>query len=85
MDLDTIQIFLSAALTHQVTQFTFAFSIAAWIHSGRMKKEIASQVIGIKNSIDGVTMALKDEILNQSSRIGYIEKRVENLEKGDKK
>jgi hypothetical protein len=85
MDLDTIQTFLGAALTHQVTQFTFAFSIAAFIHSGRMKKEIASQVSGITASIDGVTKALKDEILNQNSRIGSIEKRVEILEKGDKK
>ena len=73
MDLDTIRDFLGAALGHQVTQFTVAFTIAAWIHGNKMK----GQFENIISSIDNLSKAMS----NQNSRITNVESRVETLEK----
>ena len=63
----------SQALQSQVAQFGIAFSFAAWIHSGRVKKEIGLQLGGIK---DALTSLLKVE----SERITKLEKRMELFE-----
>lgn len=64
---------LGSALQSQVAQFGFAFSLAAWIHAGRVKKEIGAQLGGIK---DALTSLLKVE----SERITKLEKRMELFE-----
>lgn len=77
-----------SAMSHQVTQFTFAFSFAAWLHAGRVKKEIKDQLGGISISIDGVTQALRLDLQVQSKRLESVENamtavvsRVDKLEK----
>lgn len=71
----------------QFTHYTVAFAIAAWIHSGQVKKEIASLSDKVVASIDSVTSALKQDLAVQAKRIGSIETglinlstRVDNLE-----
>jgi hypothetical protein len=73
MDLETVQNFLGAALSHDVTKWTVALSIASWIHSSQMKGKFESVI----NSIDNLSKALS----NQTSRINNVESRVDNLEK----
>lgn len=64
---------LSEAFSHQITQFSIAFSIAAWIHSGRVKKEIRNQFENIVGSIDNVASALKQDLAAQGARIISVE------------
>lgn len=63
----------SAALQSQVTQFGIAFAMAAWIHSGRMKKEIASQLSGITAALNNLGSALREDLKRQSDRIETVE------------
>lgn len=60
---------LSSAAQSQVAQYGATFSLAAWIHSGRVKKELG----GIKDAL----MALLEK---ESRRIDQIDGRVKELE-----
>lgn len=82
LDWANVSDLISAGLGHQVTQFTVAFGIAAYIHSGRVKKEIASQMGGITDAIDRMSDALKKELADHSERITKLTTRVDVLEKG---
>lgn len=76
------------ALSHQVTQFTIAFVLAAIIHSKQVRKEIATQLGDVATSIDKVRVALVDDLQAQGKRLKSVEDgiqrlstRVETLEK----
>jgi hypothetical protein len=84
LDLNAVSDLISQGLSHQVTQFTIAFGIAAWIHSGRVKKEIASQVTSITGAIDRMASAHVAEATNTSTKIDQLTSRVDALEKGKK-
>lgn len=64
---------LTGAMQTQVGQFTVAFGLAAWIHSGRMKKEIKAQGQHFVDAVNNLTMAL-------TTRIDKVEDRVQSLE-----
>lgn len=70
---------LNQALSHQVTQFTVAFTIAAWLHSGRVKKEIKNQLGSISVSIDGVAQTLRQDLQAQNKRLASVETEVKNI------
>jgi len=72
---DTILQYASEAFSHQVTQFVFAFSIAAWIHSGRMKKEFKSLTLAVND----LGSALRADLGALNSRIGVVEKTVVSI------
>lgn len=78
---DTVTAFLGAALASQVTQFGIAFSFAAFIHAGRMRKEIAAQVGPLTAAVNNLASALRQDLSAQSKRIDNVESRVQNLEK----
>lgn len=91
LDINAISDFLSSALSHQVTQFTIAFTIAAWIHSGRVRKEIASQMSRATDAINNLSTALRSDLNNHAQRISAVEgtqnlltNRVDALEKRKK-
>lgn len=73
---ETILNHLNVAMQSQVTQYVTAFSIAAWIHSGRVRKEIALQVGGLKDAIQDLGSALRDDLKRQSERIEKLEEKV---------
>lgn len=73
MDPGVLSSLLGQALSHQVTQFTFAFSLAAFIHSGRVKKEIREQFSGLVDSIDKVRAALNQDLAAQNQRLAGVE------------
>lgn len=77
LDLTSI---LGNALNSQVSQFGIAFLLAAWVHSGRVKKEIKSQMSLAIEAVNNVGDMLKKDLQAQGSRIERIE-RVVNFEK----
>lgn len=70
---ETISSLMGEALGHQVTQFGIAFAIAAWVHAGRVKKEIKEQMSNVVAAVDNVASVLRQDLTHQSERIGHIE------------
>lgn len=92
VDPDKALSLLNAALSHEVTQFSLAFGLAALIHAHQVKKEIANQMSQITEAVRDVAKTLREDLAEQSRRIGFIEdgvnqlqSRVESLEKEKKK
>jgi hypothetical protein len=79
IDPETLQTFLGEAISSQVAQFGIAFSLAALIHAGRVKKEIASQAAGIRIAFNNLADALKGDLKVQSERLGKVEDGVSEL------
>ncbi len=80
LDVDNLPALLNAALASQVTQFGIAFSIAAFIHAGRMKKEIAFQMSNISLAVNNLATALRQDLASQAERLAEVEVRVNNIE-----
>ena len=81
MDVSSMLDLLSAGLSHDVTKWTIAFCIAAWIHSGRVKKEIKTQFGTIVESINSLGTALRNDLNSQNKKIDDLAGRVDQLEK----
>lgn len=79
-DMELISHLFGTAIGSQVAQFGVAFSIAAWIHAGRVKKEIAAQLSGIKDAVNDLSAALRQDLEKQSQRISQIDARVSKIE-----
>lgn len=79
MDLDALSSFLSVALQSQITQFGIAFSAAAWIHSGRVKKEIKTSFAGLSDAISELGVALREDLRSQAKRIENVEDGVQDI------
>lgn len=77
--MDLLTDFISPIIEHDVTKWTLAFSIAAWLHSGRVKKEIKTQFVGIVDSINNLGVALRNDMNSQSDRIINVEQGVNKL------
>jgi len=79
--------FLSTVASSQIAQAGFFFTVAAWIHSGRVKTEISKHFSSITDAINNVATALREDLQKHGERLDKIDKRVENLEikinKGD--
>ncbi len=73
LDFDSLPNLLSTAMGSQVTQFGIAFAIAAFIHAGRMKKEIASQMSQVVGAVNNLAQALRQDLSSQSDRISKVE------------
>ena len=78
---------LTEAANSKMAQYGFLFTLAAWIHSGRVKKEIASSFIVVSEAINNVAEALKKDLRLQAERLEHLENisislttRVEQLE-----
>lgn len=73
LNAETVTSLLGEAFGHQVTQFGIAFAIAAWLHAGRVKKEIKEQMGNVVSAVDNVASVLRQDLNHQSERIGHIE------------
>ncbi len=73
IDLESIQTVVSAGLSHQVTQWITALGIAAWIHSGRVKKEIKAQMGAMVDAINSLGDTLRKDMAADRERIGRVE------------
>lgn len=79
MDIDSLITLASPVFQAQVTQFGIAFAAAAWIHSGRVKKEIKASFAGLSLAISELGETLKEDIRNHSDRIAKVEDGVQNI------
>lgn len=64
----------------QFSQTLAMFGLAAWIHSGRVKKEIAAQTGNVVSAVNNLALALRQDLASQASRIDVVENRVDALE-----
>lgn len=69
------------ALSHQFTQMTIAFALAAWIHGNKVKKEIKLAFKGLTSSIDNIAIKMTHEMAGIKREIHILNERVDNIEK----
>jgi hypothetical protein len=88
---DDIGHLFSEAVQNKIAQAGFFFTFAAWLHSGRVKKEIAIQFGAISKAINDVAAALREDLAKHAERISKVEdgflkisSRVDALEKANK-
>lgn len=81
MDVNSIIDLVSSAMSHDVTKWTIAFCIAAWVHSGQVKRELRKQFTVIATSMDNLGIAIRKDMSDQARRIENLTGRVDQLEK----
>lgn len=69
----------NTVLASSVTHYGIAFAIAAFIHSGRVKKEIANQMSTLVSALNSLGEALRQDMKKQSQRIDFVSSEVETL------
>ena len=65
-NIETLTSFMSKGMQSQFAQMSFAFTLAAWVHSGRVKKEIKSNFDGLTSAINAVADAFRKDLEAQS-------------------
>lgn len=71
---ENLERILGHALSAQMIRDLAAFGLAALIHSSRVKKEIRAQFSHLTEAINSLSSALRQDLANQSERIGRVEK-----------
>ena len=71
---------LNGALEHQVVSFTFAFTLAAWIHSKQVRTEIKSQFGELVLGLDRLGEKLENRLEKVEDAVSKITERVDALE-----
>ena len=77
---DAISKLFSEATQNQITQAGFCFTLAAWLHAGRVKKEIRENFAALTESIDKVALAFRDDLKAHAARLDNLSERVTSLE-----
>ena len=72
VDPEVVQSFVSDALSKQVTQFSIAFAMAAWIHANKVKKEIAAQGEGFRKVLLDIVSALRQDLTAQQETLAKL-------------
>lgn len=80
IDQEVIRSFLGEAASNQITQAGFFFTLAAWLHSGRVKKEIKSNFASLTEALNNLADSLREDLKNHSSRLDNLTSRVQNIE-----
>ena len=68
------------ATQNQITQAGFFFTLAAWLHAGRVKKEIRENFDSLTTAIDKVALAFRDDLKAHAARLDNLCERVTSLE-----
>lgn len=79
LDIEMIAKVIGGTLETQVGQFTVAFGLAAWIHAGRVKKEIRLQGAQFVDAMNNLSAALRQDLANHSNRIEKVEIQFDEL------
>lgn len=79
MDLDQILSVISPAMQSEAMKFGIAFTFAAWLHSGRVKKEIKASFSGLSQAITELGAALREDLNNHSNRIAKVEEGLNDI------
>lgn len=70
----------SETAQNQIAQAGFFFTVAAWLHSGRVKKEIRENFAALTVAIDKVAEAFREDLKAQGARLDNLTTRVTSLE-----
>ncbi len=71
---------LSQAAQSQIAQTGFFFTLAAWLHSGRMKKEIKANFEALTTAINQVAAAFREDLQRHGDRLDNLDSRVQKIE-----
>lgn len=81
---------LSTAAQSEITQAGFFFALAAWLHAGRVKKEIKLNFASLTTAINQVADAFRADLRahglkldNLANRVQSLESKTSNLKLGD--
>ena len=76
-----------AVANSQIAQAGFFFTVAAWLHAGRVKKEISSNFAHLTKAIDNVSLAFREDLARHSEKLeknalelANLSSRVQNVE-----
>lgn len=82
---EQIKLFFGEAASNQIAQAGFFFTIAAWLHSGRVKKEIKENFSSLTKAINDVASAFREDLKAHSEQLKNLSSRVQSLEEKTKK
>lgn len=80
LDPELVHKFFSETSQNQIAQAGFFFTIAAWLHSGRVKKEIKANFEALTTAIEKVADAFREDLQRHADRLDNISTRVTTLE-----
>lgn len=81
VDPELVKSFLSETAQSQIAQAGFFFTLAAWLHAGRVKKEIARNFEALTNALNSVALALRKDLDGHREILANHSIRLDNLEK----
>lgn len=81
IDPENLLRFFSDVVANQIAQAGFFFTMAAWIHSSRVKKEIAKNFSSVTDAINNVALALRNDLETHGKRLDNLSNRVDHLDK----
>jgi hypothetical protein len=84
IDKEQVSAFLGETASNQIAQAGLFFTIAAWLHAGRVKKEIKDNFSSLTTAINGVAAAFKEDLKKHSEILENLSTRVDMLEKKHK-
>ena len=79
LDVDAMAKLAEAVGLKEVVHNLLYFAVAAWVHSGRVSKEIQKQMAGLINAINAVRDTLKADITLQNTRIEKMQNKIDEL------
>lgn len=84
---DAVMALMGEVAHNQIAQAGFFFTIAAWLHAGRVKKEIAANFSHLTDAINNVAKSFREDLArhsetlkNQSVELATLSERVQNVE-----
>jgi len=79
LDFEMVKQVAGTAFAQQFAIWTSSLGLAAWIHSGRVKKEIAAQVTAMTTALNNLASALTKGLEDHAERIEKVEFGVNEL------
>lgn len=80
LDPSDVMHLLSEAAANQIAQAGFFFTLAAWLHSGRVKKEIKLNFIALTDAINNVAVTLREDLNKHTKVLEDHGLRIKNIE-----
>lgn len=71
---------LGEAASNQIVQAGFFFTVAAWLHSNKVQKEIKSAFSSLTDAINNVATSFQEDLKKHSATLENLSGRVQNVE-----
>jgi len=80
-DPEQLVLILSKTAQSQIAQAGFFFALAAWIHSGKVRKSIDANFGILTTAINNVALTLREDLKKQAEILADYGQRIETVEK----